>query len=255
MPVSGKIESKKITGKVGGTYNIEVRFRSPDELRIKAAFNRLYELRGYSAYEVALLNGFVGTEEEWLASLTGKDGTGVTVASVTESTKDGGSNVITFSDGTSVTIKNGSGLGLSITEKTLTETIHVSAEDVFVEYDSLGNPTYYTETFYLANPVISVLNAVWTEDGDLHDFVPVVTADRGIRFEGTVPYEDADGDGNLVMVTYTAQTVETDSTLKFENGLLCVNTTEDVEKGNILPVTSNAVHNTVGMIEEELETI
>lgn len=29
---------------------------------------------GASAYEIALENGFVGTEEEWLASLKGKDG-------------------------------------------------------------------------------------------------------------------------------------------------------------------------------------
>lgn len=29
---------------------------------------------GYSAYEVALQNGYIGTEEEWLASLKGKDG-------------------------------------------------------------------------------------------------------------------------------------------------------------------------------------
>lgn len=38
----------------------------------------------------------------------GADGTSVTVASVTESTADGGSNVVKFSDGKSVTIKNGS---------------------------------------------------------------------------------------------------------------------------------------------------
>lgn len=38
----------------------------------------------------------------------GTDGTSVTVTSVTESTEDGGDNVITFSDGTSVTVKNGS---------------------------------------------------------------------------------------------------------------------------------------------------
>lgn len=37
----------------------------------------------------------------------GKDGTSVTVASVVESTVDGGSNVVTFSDGKTVTIKNG----------------------------------------------------------------------------------------------------------------------------------------------------
>lgn len=38
----------------------------------------------------------------------GKDGTSVTVSNVSESTADGGSNVVTFSDGKSVTIKNGS---------------------------------------------------------------------------------------------------------------------------------------------------
>ena len=38
----------------------------------------------------------------------GKDGTSVTVFNVSESTADGGSNVVTFSDGKSITIKNGS---------------------------------------------------------------------------------------------------------------------------------------------------
>lgn len=38
----------------------------------------------------------------------GKDGTSVTVQSVSESAEDGGSNVITFSNGSKVTIKNGS---------------------------------------------------------------------------------------------------------------------------------------------------
>lgn len=31
-------------------------------------------LRGYSAYQIAVINGFVGTEEEWLESLQGRDG-------------------------------------------------------------------------------------------------------------------------------------------------------------------------------------
>lgn len=39
---------------------------------------------------------------------SGKDGTSVTVTNVSQSTADGGSNVVTFSDGKSVTIKNGS---------------------------------------------------------------------------------------------------------------------------------------------------
>ena len=36
---------------------------------LRGKINRLDELRGYSAYEVALINGFEGTEEEWLTSL------------------------------------------------------------------------------------------------------------------------------------------------------------------------------------------
>lgn len=38
----------------------------------------------------------------------GKDGTSVTVASVSESTSDGENNVVTFSDGKTLTVKNGS---------------------------------------------------------------------------------------------------------------------------------------------------
>lgn len=37
----------------------------------------------------------------------GEDGTSVTVSSVKESTEDGGNNVVTFSDGTALTVKNG----------------------------------------------------------------------------------------------------------------------------------------------------
>lgn len=42
------------------------------------------------------------------AGADGKDGTSVTVKSVAESTADGGSNLVTFSDGKTLTIKNGS---------------------------------------------------------------------------------------------------------------------------------------------------
>jgi len=42
-------------------------------------------LRGYSAYEIAVQNGYVGTEAQWLASLVGKQG---------ESGNDGASMVI-----------------------------------------------------------------------------------------------------------------------------------------------------------------
>lgn len=37
-------------------------------------FSDIKTLRGKSAYEIAVENGFVGTEAEWLESLHGKDG-------------------------------------------------------------------------------------------------------------------------------------------------------------------------------------
>lgn len=36
---------------------------------LKGKINKLTELRGYSAYEIAVIYGFEGTEEEWLATL------------------------------------------------------------------------------------------------------------------------------------------------------------------------------------------
>lgn len=58
---------------------------------------------GKSAYEVAVEEGFVGTEEEWLESLQGKDGpAGVGFASV--SSQQDGTIVITLTDGNTITI-------------------------------------------------------------------------------------------------------------------------------------------------------
>ena len=48
---------------------------------------------------------------------------------------------------------------------------------------------------------------------------------------------------------------ETDSTLKLENGILSVNTTNQMEKDNTLPITSAGVFATVGNIEALLKTI
>ena len=48
---------------------------------------------------------------------------------------------------------------------------------------------------------------------------------------------------------------ETDSTLKLENGILSVNTTNQVEQDNTLPITSAGVFTTVGNIEALLKTI
>ena len=48
---------------------------------------------------------------------------------------------------------------------------------------------------------------------------------------------------------------ETDKTLKLEDGILSVNTTNDMEQDNTLPITSAGVFATVGNIEALLKTI
>lgn len=67
-----------------------------------------------STHEISLKSDIPSAVNEALAQakangeFDGKDGTSVTVSKVTESFADGGSNVVTFSDGMTVTIKNGS---------------------------------------------------------------------------------------------------------------------------------------------------
>ena len=41
---------------------------------IKGNVYTLETIHGFSAYEIAVINGFEGTEAEWLASLKGEDG-------------------------------------------------------------------------------------------------------------------------------------------------------------------------------------
>jgi hypothetical protein len=127
----------------------ELRGSVKEEYFLVGTLNGLKKIRGYSAYEIALLNGFAGTEEEWLASLRGEKGDpgavdfeklteeqiallkgdpftyedftteqlaelkgekgdSLRVTSTSPSHTDGGYNIIYLSDGSTITIKNGS---------------------------------------------------------------------------------------------------------------------------------------------------
>ena len=60
-----------------------------------------------NAINTALAQAKASGEFDGADGSNGKDGTSVTVKSVSESAADGGSNVVTFSDGKNITIKNG----------------------------------------------------------------------------------------------------------------------------------------------------
>lgn len=82
---------------------------------------------GKSAYELALDTNFVGTLEEWLESLNGKDG-----RSITSITKDDNDNIIvTFSDNTTQNIGK----------------LSVDIQGDFLTADGFGNLRYYNGKF------------------------------------------------------------------------------------------------------------
>ena len=75
--------------------------------------------QGKSAFEIAVENGFVGTEAEWLASLKGADGIGITNTEINAS----GELILTYSDSSTANVgvvkgKDGTNYILTDTDKT-----------------------------------------------------------------------------------------------------------------------------------------
>lgn len=101
--------------------------------------------------------------------------------------------------------------------------------------------------------------------GDLHTTTPaVIKAQRSILCPAGSPADPSDEVYNQLMeelnrifdaITTGGGAFTTDATLKLENGVLSVNTTDEVAQDNTLPITSAGVAVTVGNIEVLLATI
>ena len=85
---------------------------------------------GKSAYEIAVDNGFIGTEDQWLDSLKGERGEkGTSISSIT---KDSNDNIIfTFTDGTTQSIGK----------------LPVDIQGDFLSSDGIGNLRYFNGHF------------------------------------------------------------------------------------------------------------
>ena len=124
-PIKGVDYFDGANGKDGESIGIEdydadddyttVVFTNGDVIQIPSGVGiRNIRLSGKSetgnTYEIELTNGqsydFVAPAGP--TGKTGADGTSVTVSKVSESTEDGGSNIVLFSDGKELTVKNGS---------------------------------------------------------------------------------------------------------------------------------------------------
>ena len=117
-PINGKdgVSPTVTVDEISGGHRVTITDGDgPNPFNVMNGINGNDGQNGKSAYEIAYaLDSTIGTETEWIASLKGADGSdgdngiSVTIISTTESENDGGKNVVTFSDGSTITIKNGS---------------------------------------------------------------------------------------------------------------------------------------------------
>lgn len=109
---------------------------------------------GKSAYEIAVDNGFIGSEGDWLESLDGEDGKdGKDGRSITAITTDDANNVIvTFSDGTTQIIGQ----------------LNVDVQADFLTSGGFGNLRYYNGKFqYYDTATETWVDAEATQDNPL----------------------------------------------------------------------------------------
>lgn len=107
-------------------------------------------------------------------------------------------------------------------------------------YATLAEAESYASTSAIAYPGQTI--KVKLADGKYHTYT-LQPAEAGYVLEEI----GAGGSG--------AVKFETDSTLSLKDGVLSVNTTDQMESDNKLPITSAAVHAIVGNIETLLKTI
>ena len=79
--------------------------------------------------------------------------------------------------------------------------------------------------------------------------------DSGVATAPEVSAEDIENAVNKYLEDNPVKAFDTDETLTLKDGVLSVNTTDQMEKDNTLPMTSAGVYATVGNIEALLKTI
>lgn len=111
--------------------------------KLRGRINRLEKLQGYSAYEVAVINGFEGSEEEWLASLKGRGISDIRM-------EDGGDKFILhfdFTDGktNSLSFRKSVSAAARITDVELPAAAWAGAESPYSQVVTIAGVTKYSQ--------------------------------------------------------------------------------------------------------------
>lgn len=183
--------------------------------------------RGYSAYEIAVQNGFEGTEDEWLASLKGEHGDDA--ATITVNRKDAVDKNITLF-GTDIQVQSGS-------TRTLAQALeNVVTSDVVVDSldsDDTTKPLSAAAGARLAASIASMAKmsthqvtlpaANWNDDnrqtvdlaGVTADQVLIITAAPGSyeAYNDAVVWCSAQGDNTLTFSAKYTPSVDVDANI------------------------------------------
>ena len=132
----------------------------PDVVSVTVSHSGLEGPDGPSAYEVAVTNGFVGTEPEWLASLVGPEGPEGPEGPVGPGIAEGGTTgqvlVKASADGFDTTWVDAAGGGASVTVDTRANILALAGED--------GDLAYASDT-----QEALIYQGGWKQSSALHD--------------------------------------------------------------------------------------
>lgn len=143
--------------------------------------------------------------------VSGKDGTSVTVTNVSESSADGGNNVVTFSDGKTVTIKNGSKGSTGASGSNGKDGTSVTVSNVTESTASGGTNT----VTFSDGKKINIKNGVDGKDGSNGQDGASGKDGVGVSTVKQTTTSSADGGTNVVTVTLSNGT---SSTFSVKNG-------------------------------------
>lgn len=147
--------------------------------------------RGYSAYEVAVQNGFIGTEQEWLDSLDGDSAYQVAVEQGYEGTKDEWLASLIGPQGPQ----------------------GKSAYQVAVENGYEGTEEEWVDDFLSPAGYVSKKQIV--DDLDTNDATKVLSAKQGKVLKGDITAVDIKADANTASIsTETSQRISNDTSLQ-----------------------------------------